>query len=195
MARKPNAQSSLAEQELNKVEEQFEKFDEDVKELTLDRMRAAPKEETEQQTKISQRDMERTSDVYLKPKTTLFSKEKFNERFRDDYNFAKEYVKFIAENEEIKGDAMTVWTKPFPGCPAEEWPVPANKPVWGPRYLAEQINKCEYSRLEMDESKSAGGSEKTIQYMGQMVVDRKIARLKAIPVSNRKSVFMGASGF
>lgn len=195
MAEKPKAKSSLAEQELDKAQAQFENFDNQVKDLTLDRMRAAPLEEVEPQTKISQKDMERMRDIYLKPKRTYPSKEKFNERFRSDYDFAKEYVQFTAENKEIIGESIELTTKPFPGCPAEDWMVPVNKPVWAPRYVAERIRGCEYSRLEMDESTVAGGDAKTVQWCGKMVVDKRVARLTAVPVSNRKSIFMGANGF
>jgi len=59
-------------------------------------------------------------------------------------NFQKEYVQFIAENKEIIGETIEIWTRPFGGMPAEFWKVPVNKPVWGPRYLAEQIKRCYY---------------------------------------------------
>lgn len=195
MAEKPKAKNSAAEKELDRVQEQFDAFDENVKELTLDRMRAAPLEEVEPQTKLSQKEIERSKDIYLKPVRTYPSKEKFNERFREEYNFAKEYVQFIAENKEIIGESIELTTKPFPGCPAEDWRVPVNKPVWGPRYLAERIRGCEYSRLEMDDHAITGGIEKTVAWQGKMVVDRKLARLTANPVSNRKSIFMGANSF
>lgn len=195
MAEKPKPKSSLGEQELDKAQEQFEMFDKNVKELTLDRMRAAPLEETEPQTKMSQKDIEKSPQIYLKPKRTYPSKEKFNEKFRDEYNFQKEYVHFTAENKEIIGESIELTVKPFPGCPAEDWAVPVNKPIWAPRYVAERIKGCEYSRLEMDENTIAGGTEKTLQWCGKMVVDRKLARLTATPVSTRKSIFMGANGF
>lgn len=193
MAR-PKAASSLAEKEMNRLEDDFKKFDNEVKELTLDRMRAAPKEESEQQTKLGSKDLEKSKDIYLKPKRSFSSKEKFNEKFRDDYNFAKEYVQFMAENKEVIGESIEIWTKKFPGVPAEEWVVPVNKPVWGPRYLAEQIKSCQYSRMSMQEKVTIPGQD--MAYYGQMIVDSKVQRLDAIPVSSRKSVFMGAaSGF
>jgi len=36
---------------------------------------------------------------------------------------------------------FTCGRKPFPGMPAEEWAIPTNKPINGPRYVAEQIKK------------------------------------------------------
>lgn len=199
---KPKSSSSLAQKELDKAEKQFDKFEQEIKDLTLDRMNAAPKLDQEQQTKISNREAQKTDGIWLKPVKTLGpgvhpktgAVEQFNERFRADYNFQKEYVRFIAENKEIIGESIPMWTKPFPGCNCEEWSVPVNTVVWGPRYLAEQIKKANYHRLRMDESKVTGIN--AIGTMtGQMVSDNIVQRLDAIPVSDKKSIFMGASGF
>lgn len=192
--KKPEVSSS-AQKDLDKAEKQFEKFDKDVKSMTLDRMNAAPKEEAEPQTKLSQREIANSKDVYLKPKRTVSSKEKFNEAHREDYNFMKEVVYFTAENNEMIGCSIeSLWTKPFPGMPAEEWDIPVNRPVWGPRYLAERIKGCTYHRLTMEDNKVIG-SDHMGSYTGTMVVDSTIQRLNAHPASQRKSVFMGASGF
>jgi hypothetical protein len=199
---KPKASSSFAQKELDKAEQQFDKFEKEVKDLTLDRLNAAPKLETEQQTKISNRQAQEADGIWLKP-TKSFGPgvdpktgqvEKFNERFRKDYEFSKEYVRFIAENKEIIGETIPIWTKPFPGVNLEEWSVPVNTVVWGPRHLAEQIKKASYHRLRMDEQKVTGYSQMGAM-TGQLVVDNVVQRLDAIPVSDRKSIFMGASGF
>lgn len=190
---KPNVSSGYAQRELDKAEKQFEKFNDEVKEMTLDRMNAAPKEESEQQTKLSSKEIANAKEIYLKPKRSIASKEQFNERFREDYNCAKEYVCFIAENNEIIGESISPWTKPFPGMPAEEWDVPVNKPVWGPRYLAERIKNCTYHRLVMQDNVTS--HDHMGSYTGNMVVDSIKQRLNAYPASQRKSVFMGASGF
>ena len=194
MAGKPILKDSLGNKELDKAEEQFKAFDDQVKEMTLDRMNAAPKEEVEPQTKLSQKDIEKSKDIYLKPKKTIGCKEKFNEKFRNDYNFAKEYVQFVAENKEIIGESIDLWTRPFPGMPAEEWSVPVNTPVWGPRYLAERIHSCKYHRLKMQQNVNTG-SDYAAQYFGSMAVDTVVQRLDAMPVSTRKSIFMGAVNF
>ena len=47
MAEKPKAHTSLAEKELDKAEKQFDAFDQNIKELTHDRMNMAPKLEEE----------------------------------------------------------------------------------------------------------------------------------------------------
>lgn len=193
--------SSNSQKELDKCEKQFNEFQENVESLTLDRLNSAPKEEAEQQTKISNREAQKSDGIYLKPSRSIMSvnpktgeKEKFNEKFRKDWEFDKEYVTFIAEHKEIIGETIEMWTHPYGGVPAEFWTVPTNKVVRGPRYLAEQIKRCNYHRLRMDDHKVIS-SDGVGSYTGQIVVDQVISRLDAYPVSERKSVFMGASGF
>lgn len=195
MTVKPKPTSSLAEQELNKAEANFQAFDQNIKEMTLDRLNEAPKKELEPQTKIAQVDIDKRKDIYLKPIKQISGgpKDKFNEKFRSEYEFQKEYVQFIAENKEIIGEEIDIWTRPFGGMPAEEWKVPTNKPVWGPRYLAEQINRKGYHRFIM--SGDTTGGDNAAKYYGQMAVDTLIPRLTASPVSSRKSIFMGAGSF
>jgi hypothetical protein len=192
--KKPKISNSASQNELDKVEKQFEAFDENVKSLTMDRMNAAPTKEVEPQTKISQKDLDKSTDIYLKPSRSISSKEKFNENFRKEYEFSKEHVHFIAEHKEIIGETIELWSKPFAGMPAEEWKVPTNKPVWGPRYLAEQIKRKRYHRLVMVNSTS-GGDERGNQYYGTLAADTTIQRLDAHPVSDRRSIFMGQTNF
>lgn len=187
--------------ELEKADRQFNEFKENIDNLTLERMNAAPKEESEQQTKISNREAQYADGIYLKPVKSITSvnpktgeKEKFNEKFRKDWEFDKEYVKFIAEHKEIIGETIEMWTHPYGGVPAEFWQIPTNKVVWGPRYLAEQIKRCNYHRLRTDDQKITT-SHSVGSFTGQIVVDQTVARLDAYPVADRKSVFMGASGF
>lgn len=187
--KKAKASTDFGQRELDKAEEQFKAFDENVKALTLDRMNQAPKLDTEEQTKLSTRQVQNAKDVYLKPKRSIMGKDKFNENFRKDWEFDKELVQFIAENKEIIGESINMWTKPYGGVPAEEWEVPTNKPVWGPRYLAEQIKKAYYHRFRMENSHV--GSEGGHQFYGAMAVDNIVQRLDAHPVSQRKSIFMG----
>lgn len=192
-ATKPKVSNSLAEIELDKAGKQIDAFNDQIKELTMDRMNMAPKEEQEPQTKLSQKDLEKSKDIYLKPARSISSREKFNEDYRKQYEFDKEYVQFIAEHKEIIGETIDIWTKPYAGMPAEYWQVPSNKPIWGPRYLAEQIKRKVYHRLTMQNTVSEASS--VGQFYGSMAVDTTVARLDARPVSTRKSIFMGASGF
>ena len=91
------------EKEKKKVEDQFADYDSRLKKLTKDEMDSKPVLETEPQTKLSQRQIAESNDVYLKPIKSIGSSVKFNENFREKWNFAKEYVYFIAENNEIIG--------------------------------------------------------------------------------------------
>lgn len=185
---------SESQKELDKVEAQFEQFNEQVQSMTMDRMNQVPKPEQEMQIPMSKKEVQQSKDIYLKPIKSISCREKFNEKYRDDYNFAKEYVNFIAENKEIIGESLDIWTRPFAGMPAEEWLVPVNKPLWGPRYLAEQIKRKYYHRLKMDESKTTS-SDGTATYYGQMTVDTVVPRLDAHPVNKQKSIFMGGNTF
>ncbi len=193
MSTKPKVNSE-SEKELIKVEKQFQEFDSQVKQMTLDNMNMAPKQEMEPQTKLSHSEIEKKNGKYLKPSNSIGSKEKFNEDFRAEYNHSMEYVNFIAENKEIIGEVIEIWTKPYPGMPAEFWKVPVNTPVWAPRHLAEQIKRARYHVLTMKQNVSTG-SDNMGQYYGSMAVDSIKQRLDAIPVNTQKSIFMGAVNF
>lgn len=194
MTQKPMASNSLAEKELDKAQKQLDAFDKSVKDMTLDRMNAAPKEEQPSQVNLSRKDIENSKDIYIKPRRNIGSREKFNENFREEYNFAKEYVHIIAENKELSGENLEFWTKPYAGMPAEEWVVPTNKPVWVPRYVAEQIKRKRYHRMKMEQT-SLSGSDGNGQYYGTMAVDTIVQRLDANPVSKQRSIFTGMNNF
>lgn len=183
-----------ANPEMEKAEKQLQAFESTVQTLTLDRMNEAPLLEVEEQTKISQKELANKKDIFLKPFRSIGSREKFNETYREEYNAAKEYVYFTAENHEIIGEDIDIWTKPFAGLPAEWWKVPVNKPVWGPRYLAEQISRCKYHRLRTEDKQTTGESQ-GVSYYGSMVVDNIVHRLDAKPVIRKTNVFLGANSF
>jgi hypothetical protein len=193
MAEKPKLSNNATQQELDKAEKQFDAFDNQVKSMTMDRMNEAPKEETEGP-RLSNKEITNSKDIYLKPERTISCKEKFNEDHRKSYEFDKEYVQFVAENKEITGDLIEAWTRPYPGMPAEFWKIPPNKPVWGPRYLAERLKGCSYHRLVMQQNNitSADGMG---SYYGNLVADTTVQRIDAHPVGKRKSLFMGAGNF
>lgn len=194
MTEEKKAKPKIADTELEKLQSQFDKFDENVQEMTLDRMNQAPIKEMEPQTKLAQSEIEKSKDIYLKPARSISSREHFNEKWRNDYNFSKEYVRFTAQNSEIIGECIESWTKPFPGMPAEFWKIPVNKPIWAPRYVAERIKACRYHRLVMNET-TATASDGLGTFYGAMAVDTTVQRLDALPISTTKSVFMGANSF
>jgi hypothetical protein len=188
-----NEKKPKQEKEMDKLQRQFDEFDDQIRDLTFDRMNAAPKEDVEPQTKLSSKEIERSKQIYLKPERVIADRQKFNEKFKEEWEFAKEYVQFIAEHKELVGEAIEIWTHPYGGVGAEFWRVPTNKPVWGPRYLAEQIRKKSYHRLRMDQNTTTS-ADGYGTYYGAIVVDTIVPRLTAEPVSSRKSIFMGAKG-
>lgn len=187
--------SGAAQKELDKAQEQFDNFDSQIKEMTLDRMNKAPVKEVEQQR------LKSDNEIYLKPKRSFppgvnpktGEREKFNEKFRAEYEFQKEYVRFIAQNNEIIGETIEFCLKKFPGTNCEEWAVPVNKPVWAPRMVAERIKGCKHHKLIMQDKTT--GSDHNAQYYGTMAVDTTVQRLDAYPATEKKSVFMGAINF
>ena len=157
----------------------------------------AKQPDVDQNSQISQASLMKKNDTYLKPRRSIGSREKFNEKFRPEYNFQSEYVNFEARNNEIIGEAIEFWTKPFPGMPAQEWVVPCNKAVWAPRFVAEKIKRSSYHRLVMTENNgvTSTGLGGNVEFQGQMVADTVVQRLDALPISNNRSIFMGATSF
>lgn len=198
--KKPKVNSE-GQRELDKAIQQFDAFDSQVKEMTLDRMNQAPVKEVDQQTKMSQEELAKSKEIYLKPKRSFppgvnpktGEREKFNEKFRAEYEFQKEYVRFIAQNNEIIGESIEFDLKKFPGTNVESWVVPVNKPVWAPRMVAERIKGSKYHKLTMQDN--VRSSDGTAQYYGTMAVENTIQRLDAQPAPERRSVFTGQSSF
>lgn len=186
---------SLGNKQLDEAAVKIDSFEDNLKKLTMDEMNKSPKLEEEAQTKLSQKEINNSKEIHLKPIRTIMPADKFNEKFRKDWEFDKETVQFIAEHKECIGQTLEIWTRPYGGVPAQEWAVPANKPVWGPRYLAEQIKRKGYHILEMaaenfnEDNITDRGSN--MSFTGKVVVKSFKQRLDAVPVSNRRSVFMG----
>jgi len=187
--------NNAGEEELKKMGEKFDSFQEEVKSLSYNNGLSIPVKEQEQQTKMSNREILRAPEIFLKPKKSIGSPQRFNESFRSMWNFQKEFVRFIAENIEAKGEPISdIWTRPFGGVDAELWDVPVNKPVWGPRYLAEQIKRKSYTRLKMDadaDARNYVNSDSNAQYYGRVVHDTRVQRLDAMPAPETVTV----SGF
>jgi hypothetical protein len=194
MKDRPNLNSE-SQKELDKATQQIDMFNDQVEQCTLDRMNLAPKMEHEPQDPKSSNQIARLPDLYLKPHRTVGCAEKFNENYRKEWNFSKEYVKFEAENKEIIGETIDMWTKPFAGIPAEWWKIPCNKPLWAPRYVAEQLKRCYYHRLIMGKQTSAGHDSYGNEFLNTIAVDSTVQRLDARPVSDNKSIFMGNTRF
>ena len=185
MTVKPKVNSE-GQKELQKLEEGFDNFKKEIE--NLEEKRFDKTEAPEHQ--ISQREVEKTPDTYIKPIRIIMSREKFNERFREQYNYMKEYVYYTVQHEECKGDTVELWTKPFPGCPAEFWNVPSGRPVWIPRYVAEKLEKgCTYQRLKMQQT-NGHSNDGVSMLTGQLVFDETVYRIIARPVSKSKKFSM-----
>lgn len=195
---KPTDVSPTVAKELDKVEEQFQAKEENYKSLTLDNMNTAPILETEY--KMSEKEVGNAKDIYLKPVRSIGpgvdakkgTREQFNEKFRKQYEFQKEYVQFTAYNNMINGEDIEMWTKPFPGVNCDMWRIPCNKPVWAPRFVAEQLTRCRHHILTMQKD-TITGADGMGQYTGQIVAKNTIQRLDAQPVVKRQSIFLGAN--
>ena len=148
MARKPKV-TSKGEQELKKAEAQLEKFQDQVKSLSVDTVSKAPAQETEPQTKLSKKEIDKLDAPYIKPTRAIFSTEKFNEAYRKERDEGWKYVKCIVENNEIHGEKVEKWTKRWPGEPAHFWQIPVNKPIYLPKFVAEELQGCSYHRFVM----------------------------------------------
>lgn len=180
--------------ELEKAKDQFDAYDQNVKDLTVDHMNQAPKLEQEPIHQLSQKQLSKSPEIHLKPLKSVMDRAPFNEKYRNDYNFYKEQVNFIAEHRELIGEKIEIWTKKFAGVPAEYWEVPTGKPVWGPRYLAERLKECNYHRLRSEQNTITNGDGMG-SYYGGIVADHIVQRLDAHPVSRKQSIFMGAESF
>ena len=190
MSRKPNVNAE-GQRELEKVEGQIQEKIDSMPTLNLEELNKAPLLEKEYKPAVKD---PKSSDIYLKPKTTISSREPFNEKFRKIYEFKKEYVYFTAYNNEIIGESINIWTKPFAGMPAQEWIVPVGKPIYAPRYVAEQIKNCKYHTYKMEENR-VSGQDGRATYLGTMTTTNTVQRLDAMPQTEQKSIFMTAEGF
>src|SRR5260221_9021754 len=106
MSEEKKSKPKIADTELEKLDDQFKAYDENLQSMSLDRMNQAPKKEEEPQTKLSQSEIEKSKDIYLKPARSISGKEPFNEKYRSDFRFSTEYVRFTAENKEIIGETI-----------------------------------------------------------------------------------------
>lgn len=176
--------------EIDKLEQNVAQFENQIKDLTAERPLNIKSEEYEPP-KVSQKQID-SSDLYIKPTRWIADNQKFNPRFEKEWEYRKEYVHCILVHNESRGDLIEFWTHPFGGKGAEFWQVPSDKPVWIPRYAAEQLTKCKYHRLRMEEGKTRS-ADNMATYYGQMVADTVIQRLDATPINNKKSMFMGAA--
>jgi hypothetical protein len=180
MAKRPETSSGFAEQELDRAEAQFKAFDENVKSLTQDALNSAPLTETEEQTKLSKRELKNTGAKYIKPSRSINTKEQakpLDEKQKQAHARAWERIECIVENKEVIGETVEFWTREFPCDPADFWQVPTNVLVNIPRLVAKNLSRCKYHRLRMEENRGTG-TDGMGQYYGALVADSTIARIE-----------------
>lgn len=174
--------NSSGQKELDRAQVTFEKFEESVNTLTVDRMNQAPLRETESQTKMSSKQIKNYDAPRLEPLRRINSKEPHSTdpkliREREE---GHEYIKCIVENKDIIGEAVEICSKKFAGDPATFWKVPVNKPVYIPKFLAKQLSECKYHRLTMQEGQVTN-SDGMGTYMGAMTVNETRSRIECRP--------------
>lgn len=175
--------------ELDKLDDQIESTMKENKEI-MENVSKIKTEERAPQREMSQWEKENAKEIHLKPTRSIADRVKFDEKWRKDFNFDMEEVCFMAENHEVIGEDITLWTKKYPGQPAQEWCIPVNKPVWGPRLLAEQLLNCKYSVFVQKDTAQLG-NDYAGSYHGTIAVEKRVERLTARPVTQQKSLFSG----
>lgn len=181
--------NSEGQRELDRVEDQLKSFSDSVG-TAREESRNLQSKETDPQIKMSQAEMNKSEVLYLKPKRTFPSREKFNEKFRDEFNRQSEYVDFIAENREVRGESIDFCIKKFPGQPVEEWVIPVDRPVSAPRYVKERIEDCGYTIFTTTDQPT--GSEGGVRYYGSMVAEERKQRLAARDYVKKPRIFTGS---
>lgn len=180
----------VLEEELKKVDTQLtvatQKLNDDLQpSTTSNRLEDSP-------TQVSRKEADKKGVTRLTPQKTIGAPQKFNERFRKEYEFSEEYVEFIAHHKESPGSVIEIWTRRYGGMPAKFWIVPTGKPICAPRCVAEQIRGCKHHVMEMD-AHTVTSSDGLGTYHGAITVKKEVNRLEAEPISNSISVFMPAS--
>lgn len=177
--------NSEGQKELDKIDGHFQDFHEKIQAHDPFGNKAAIEEAPQSQLTKKQLDADAP---YLKPVRSMPRsqggkdgvKVYFDEKHREQHDRDWEYVKCIVENYEIIGEQVEAWTAKW-GCdPAHFWKVPVNKPVWIPRLLAEQLSKCKYHRLRMDNT--VYDSHAVGAMYGTMIADDVKHRIDCKPV-------------
>ena len=151
---KPNLQSGFANRELEKVEKQFDKTDEELASLTVDEMAKAPLKTLEPQTKMSKKEVQEFDAPVIrhcKGFQMTIPKSGVDPKFKPLIEHDEEFIKVICENNEVIGEHIELWSGNFPGQICGFYQVPVNIPVYVPRKVAKRIRASRYHRIKMAE--------------------------------------------
>lgn len=191
---KPELSSGMGQRELDRAEAQMNTFTENLKDLSENQFKHhAPTLNTDQQTYLSSNEIKKSIDIHIKPSKSIGCRNKFNEDYRSQYEYMKEYVHIIAEHRELRGQTIELWTKFWPGVAAEYWEVPVNKPIWVPRYVSNRIKECGYHTFAMDETRQTERNGMGTMF-GAMIVTNYTQRLDVHEVTDRHSISMKPKG-
>jgi hypothetical protein len=177
--------NSEGQKVLDQAAEKLDAFQEQAREFNPFSGLKNVQVETEPQTKMSNREAKAADAIWIEPIRSVKrpqggkdnAKVHWDEKWRPQWEEDWKRVKCIVENNELIGEAVEVWTAKW-GCdPAHFWKIPVNKPVLIPRLLAEQLSKCQYHRLKMEDS-----AEKMNYVNSRLVADHVIRRIDARPV-------------
>ncbi len=113
MKSKPKLSSGFGNQELDKAEKQIEAFDENIKQMTKDRLDQAPQKEVEPQNRLSQREIADSKDIYLKPAKSIGAREPFNENYRKDSVSFLKIKKLLAKPWNFGQNHLQEWPASF----------------------------------------------------------------------------------
>jgi len=113
--------------------------------LTVDKIAETPVNEPEIQTRLTTKELAASEGIpYIEPKRRLTPPMgKLPDCLKKEHARAWEYVKGIYENYECPGDSIKFSLSLYPGDADYLWEIPANKPVYVPRMVANHLEECQ----------------------------------------------------
>lgn len=143
---KPRLQSSEANREVERIDNQIKGIQEGIQKVASQDRASIPVAETEEQTKLSKKELTNYDAPVIKYVKAFADKAKLPEKWRAERDHDWELIKVVCENCEIVGEMIEVTTHKWPGDPWAFWQIPVNTPVYIPRHVAKQIHDCHYIR-------------------------------------------------
>jgi len=149
--RRPRFLESEKNKEIEKVDLQIDALTQQMSALDQDTINKAPIRETEPQTLMTKAQEKYTDAPVIKPTKSMSAVGKPIPKQAKARKEGWEYVKVIAEHNELIGENIELWINPFAGDPCSYWEIPTNKPIYIPRFLAEHLATRNYHRLKMQD--------------------------------------------
>lgn len=175
-------------EEIAKIDSQINQVQTAMSNLTQDEINKASVVDFQPQTEITRAMKDFTDAPVIKPIKSIPRPGKPIAKEAKDRAWGWEYVRCIAENREVIGETIELWTGKYHGDMADFWQVPVNRPIYLPRHVAKRISECRYHRVKMqdrpmhnlmNEMESTGVSG----YSGQLTVVDTRQRLDCRPIA------------